>query len=601
MAVLIANGTVKADGTLVIAFPSIPMGRAFTGSVVTNAPAGSVLSPSLDNTPWGDWASPAVSGPIQAFGNQSLAIAGTGLTPTQVVTAWWIGADTPDTEVPPIWPTSAGSPTSVSNLSGAFVINVKAAPYNAKGDGVTDDTAAIQLAINIAASVITGGVVYFPPGTYIVNGLAITTSIGLLGAGTDLSTIKLANGANVSPVIVSGSVRGFCQDLTIDANKAGNALGHGIVLTTNGYQMLRSRVQNAAQNGVELSGLGNVLQDSEFVSCGGSGIRLVSNASDNLVTGCTVQANNNGIFIYDNGVAAYCYRNRIIGNLVSNNVGTSPAQAQDGGISGNGAPDTIIADNDVHDNTGRGIHVFGNSPGTIIANNRLTGNGQTNQVSGIDVGDVGDYNFLVIGNIVWTSGAAGIFVVGLQRSIISGNECINNGITSVVPQNANGITIDSVTNALPVRDNIITGNICFDSQGVPTQQYGIREWTGGAASYTNNVISENNCRTNAVGAMLLISQSSFVAKNVGYNPRGSAVTTPAVSASGVVQTNVTNVDCMVAVVSGAGAVTAITVGGTATGLTLAGGGASVPVRVPAGQTIALTYPGAAPTWAWFGD
>ncbi len=45
----------------------------------------------------------------------------------------------------------------------ANIINVKAAPYHAKGDGVTDDSAAIQAAFNNT------GLIYFPNGTYLVS------------------------------------------------------------------------------------------------------------------------------------------------------------------------------------------------------------------------------------------------------------------------------------------------------------------------------------------------------------------------------------------------------------------------------------------------
>jgi hypothetical protein len=46
-----------------------------------------------------------------------------------------------------------------------FAISVKAAPYNAAGDGTTNDQAAIQAAINAAA----GRPVYLPPGSYRIN------------------------------------------------------------------------------------------------------------------------------------------------------------------------------------------------------------------------------------------------------------------------------------------------------------------------------------------------------------------------------------------------------------------------------------------------
>lgn len=50
---------------------------------------------------------------------------------------------------------------------GANVVNVKMPPYNAKGDGVTDDTAAINAAL--AANRSNRAIVYLPDGTYLVS------------------------------------------------------------------------------------------------------------------------------------------------------------------------------------------------------------------------------------------------------------------------------------------------------------------------------------------------------------------------------------------------------------------------------------------------
>ena len=67
--------------------------------------------------------------------------------------------------------------------------------YGAVGDGVTNDTAAIQSAVTANA----GGILYFPPGTYLVSGSTASpcitlpiAGIKLLGAGKYLSTIKMA-------------------------------------------------------------------------------------------------------------------------------------------------------------------------------------------------------------------------------------------------------------------------------------------------------------------------------------------------------------------------------------------------------------------------
>jgi hypothetical protein len=62
--------------------------------------------------------------------------------------------------------------------AGGQVFNVKAPPYNAKGDGSTDDTAAIQSAIADAAS--GNGVVFFPAGTFNFTHLDVRTYNGTI-------------------------------------------------------------------------------------------------------------------------------------------------------------------------------------------------------------------------------------------------------------------------------------------------------------------------------------------------------------------------------------------------------------------------------------
>jgi hypothetical protein len=59
----------------------------------------------------------------------------------------------------------AGNAYVTNSDARLFAISVKAAPYNAIGDGVTNDQAAIQAAITAA----NGRPVYFPPGTYRIN------------------------------------------------------------------------------------------------------------------------------------------------------------------------------------------------------------------------------------------------------------------------------------------------------------------------------------------------------------------------------------------------------------------------------------------------
>lgn len=70
-----------------------------------------------------------------------------------------------------------------------IVINVKIAPYNAKGDGSTDDTIAIQNAINDVSNN-GGGVVFLPSGIYLISSaLQMKSNVVLKGYSTMSTTI----------------------------------------------------------------------------------------------------------------------------------------------------------------------------------------------------------------------------------------------------------------------------------------------------------------------------------------------------------------------------------------------------------------------------
>lgn len=98
------------------------------------------------------------------------------------------GGSTPITaidELSGIQISQSGSTVFVENRLNWFFVQ----QFGAKGDGTTDDTAAIQAAFDAAgASAQPGSVVYFAPGTYIVSG-TITASAGkeiwVMGAGFD--------------------------------------------------------------------------------------------------------------------------------------------------------------------------------------------------------------------------------------------------------------------------------------------------------------------------------------------------------------------------------------------------------------------------------
>lgn len=83
----------------------------------------------------------------------------------------------------------------VNNNTYRAMVNAKLAPYGATGNGTTDDTTAIQLALN--ASVLAyGGEVYLPPGTYAFTSLTIPAGVTIVGAGPYATTLLATNATN---------------------------------------------------------------------------------------------------------------------------------------------------------------------------------------------------------------------------------------------------------------------------------------------------------------------------------------------------------------------------------------------------------------------
>lgn len=121
----------------------------------------------------------------------------------------------------------------------ALVLNVK--DFGARGDGTTDDTAAIQRALDAIPA--GGATVHFPTGTYLVSITAGNPTLGialmlnrqgvtLTGNGIDASVIKLASGQpDYRAILADGTSNGTTnlsgltvRNLTWDQNSAGNVI-----------------------------------------------------------------------------------------------------------------------------------------------------------------------------------------------------------------------------------------------------------------------------------------------------------------------------------------------------------------------------------------
>lgn len=147
--------------------------------------------------------------------------------------------------------TGAITVTVQSKLSES--ISVK--DFGAVGDGVTDDTVAINSAV--AATAPTGRALYFPIGTYIVSQINVLPKMNLIGESSTGSVIKLKNNTNpaegVGALVWSSSYDmddASIQNLRFDGNKANNSRGNVICLYGNRTVLYNVIVVNAASNAI---------------------------------------------------------------------------------------------------------------------------------------------------------------------------------------------------------------------------------------------------------------------------------------------------------------------------------------------------------------
>lgn len=195
-------------------------------------------------------------------------------------------------------------------LADLYFLNVKNPPNNmtaAVGDGVTDDTAAIQAIIAYLDG--KRAYLFFPAGIYSVTGLNVTTNMSLVGFDRYQTTLQLRAGSNKD--LLTGDL-GACtlNDITLDANMPGQTQNCSVfdgnvgnmlvsnVIFKNGYNVLGFDIDGLVQmdnivfdgvqgNGLSLGGDRAVINDIQFVnnSTLNAGTLITVSGTNSMITG----------------------------------------------------------------------------------------------------------------------------------------------------------------------------------------------------------------------------------------------------------------------------------------------------------------------------
>jgi hypothetical protein len=302
--------------------------------------------------------------------------------------------------------------------------NVKT--FGATGDGVTDDYAEVQAAIDAAPS---GGTVLFPNGTYLLGTLVdLDNDVRLVGQGRG-SVIKIDGQDRLR----AGSNDVHFENLTFSSDATTNQLLHrtasanytgwswrncffenvALRLTKNG------RVDNGGSAATEYTG---VWKDCQVLDCEFTGYTL--NYTLNVGGGENILIANN--YIHDCGtdtsdgdaikVAEASTKINIHGNIIVN-------PKRDGIDLYNGTTDSVVDGNIID---GAGLNAI--------------------EAKWADTDTGGHSERLVISNNVATGCGKG-FIVNVNRSTITGNVCENSGDFGFV-LNVGGSTATSETSLI---------------------------------------------------------------------------------------------------------------------------------------------------------
>ena len=446
--------------------------------------------------------------------------------------------------------------------------------YGATGNGTTDDTTAIQNAINAAGAA--GGVVYFPPGNYLVSSTLKWTAVtspgtyqpdglapSLIGHFSRPGTSPDIGPLGVTKITASGTfpVGEFMIDYVASTTTANVGFAvEGLMLACNsraagvrGCNQIQATWRNVVINSTATP---NPANNFGLIPASGA-MSFVSNPS--------VNANNN--------IAEDCYVTYAGQDCFAFN-------------EGNGS--WVVAERCFAINATRYGFVLGDN--TLASNCRENGSGS----AGFSV-----YNATMTGchsgDVVYDKGNALLIQGSNGRSArITGcrfygtNTAGTNQGTAMI-QVVGSVAIDVLIDACTFISGTNTSAWLFVNGGV-----------SGQFTMQNNRFATTSLGGSALtaGEFILFGTPAYVIRNCpGLNPLGTL--TVAVPASGAA-TAAQIVDCTFYVTAAAGGSVAVAISGGPS-ITIPAS-AVVPAFVPAGQTLTPTYGGGnAPTWVVEGN
>jgi hypothetical protein len=318
--------------------------------------------------------------------------------------------------------------------------------FGARGDNATNDTTALQNALNAAVN----GALEIDPGTYLTDPLTGSANCEIYGLSAGSCILKhigiaAADGAILAFVSKNNTI---VHDLTFDWNNVAftaTPTNVGWLLCSNA-EIYNCQIINCGKVGIAFNGCSDIRIHDNYIA---------------RTTPSSVGVNE-GILLTE--AAGAVQRAWIENNYIVNH-----GMLLDGGY--------LTVRNNIVLNWRYGAGV---GMGDLASNvfNTIEGNLLSNNYSGLDSDSLsckgieffGTYG-RIVNNVCWANGGSGIFCVG-KNNVIDGNICFNNGLYTA--EVSAGIALGYSTATYNGSDCIVSNNHCWDTNGASgTQDYGI--------------------------------------------------------------------------------------------------------------------------------